>query len=387
MGRKGKFEKLEKNESYYSVHADEKDGDTARKGFLKKLSEGVKEKSRTIGGIDPEKTPETKKLSSKFTYTKNTRKIIYNETQPGEELAPPDKAPFILTLCVMCLVFAAKLLFSLPSFQELSEKNYAIAEVITSIAAYVVPSLCCLFLTKHTKRLHYIKRFSPKTIPFIAAMFALVLCATALQKYYIAYTFSYSVEFGTAARSLVLVMLTGAVLPAVCEEFFVHGVLQRHLSEYAGGICSVLASALVFAMLHFELQYFLIYFVAGIIMGTLTHVTGSVIPAMIVHFLNNAFSILFSDRLSFIAVERIGGTLLMVVLSLLCFIFLIVSLRIAENILMRKAESKTFSSEDEIVAVAKQGRSLQRCTKVFFGTLMLLCYVLFVAAVIFFSNT
>lgn len=387
MGRKGKFEKIEKNESYYSTHANEEPDDAGKESFFKKVSDTVKNKGKTLGGIDPDKVPEKKKISSKFTYTKNTRKTIYAPKEKVAEADAPDKAPFILMLCIMCLVLLAKYLFSLPFFGGLSEKNFVIAETIVSIAVYVVPSVCYLFLTGDGRKLHYAKPFSPKMIPFMAAMFALVLCATALQKYYIAYTFSYSVEFGTAAKSLVLVMITGAVLPAVCEEFFVHGVLQRAFSEYAGGITGVLASALVFAMLHFEMQYFIIYFVAGIIMGTLTHVTGSVFPAMIVHFLSNAFSILFSDRLSFIAVERIGGTLLMVLLALLCFVFLIICLRLVENIATHKSEGIKTADENEILAVANKGRTLERSGKLFSCSLMLFSYAVFVFALIFFTNT
>lgn len=382
MGRKAKFEKLEKNEAYYDLHSEEKEPEKEKKSAVSSLVGAVKEKGKKFAQ-DISKVPQKKSPSTKFTYTKNTRKVTYEDAPERQALEAPSKAPFILMLCVFCVMFACKYTYALPIFAKLSERNVAIAEIIMSVASYIVPSLVYIIYAKDRKACHNFKSFSPTMLPLMLSMLGLVICITALQKYYIAYTFSYSVEVGVSARDTLLVVITGAVLPAVCEEFFVHGVFQKEVSRYGGGFCGILVSGLVFALLHYEVQYFFIYLTAGVIMGALTHVTGSVIPAMIVHFLNNAISILFSDRLSFIATERIGGTLLMVVLAALSFILLIVVLRMVENITERKSEEKLFE-KDTIIFVSREGRTLSRFGKVLSCPLMLVSYVLFFLFVIFF---
>ena len=380
MGRKAKFEKLEKNESYYSVHTDEV---SEKKGLFSGLLDSIKSKEKEIINLDPENVPEKRKVSSKFTYKKNIKKVEYTDSKKDEEVEKPEKEVFILAFCVLVLVFASKFLLGANEFMALSQKNYAIAEAVMSIAAFVLPCVCYLLSSKNRMHSHYLKKFSPSHIPFAGAMLGLVLSLTALQKYYIAYTFSYSAESYSASGDMLLVIFTGAVLPAVCEELFVHGVFQREVSKYAGGICGVIASAFIFALLHFELQYFLIYFVAGLIMGALTHITRSVFPAMIVHFLSNVFSVMFSERLSFIAVERIGGTLLMVVMAILSFIFLIICLRVAETITLRKAEKNVLFEKDEITVFADKGRSARRSMLVFTAPFMLACFALFIIAILF----
>jgi hypothetical protein len=142
-----------------------------------------------------------------------------------------------------------------------------------------------------------------------------------------------------ASQNLAVAIATGALVPAVCEEIFVRGVLQYEISKYGGGVTGIVICALVFGIMHFDARYFVMYLSVGLILGVLTHVTHSVFPAMIVHFLNNTISYLISDKLSFIALWRISGTLFMIILAVLCFIFLIFMLRRIEIISLRRSNA------------------------------------------------
>ncbi len=339
MGNKKKFDKIERNDAYYEAYGDEEVKQE------KKKKEKKPKKLKSFAGLDKENVPEKEKLSSRFKYTREKRKEIYDEEKSTDTDAP-SKSPYVFTLIVLCLVLLMSFAVTSELFKELSETTAAVVEVSMYILAYLVPSVVYLVLPHSGKHLHNIRRFSASTLAFSASCLGLMLCLTALQKYLIAYVFSYSEPTVAVQGNVWVGLVTGALLPAVCEELFVRGILQHKISEYAGGLCGVTVGALVFAMLHFELQYFMIYFVSGLILGAVTHVTRSVFPAMAVHFLNNAVAIIFSEKLSFVATERIGGTLLIIVLSGICFGFLILTLHLAEKISEKRARKALSDSSD-----------------------------------------
>ncbi|MBQ7399956.1 MAG: CPBP family intramembrane metalloprotease [Clostridia bacterium] len=355
MGNKKKFEKIERNDTYYETHGDEEIKQDEKKQKEKKIG-----KTEILPGIDSQNVPEKKTFSSRFTYKREKKKITQSEEATAQVKTAPN-APFVFSLVVLCIVLVMSYVVTSNIFLSLPGTTKAFARVIMYIAAYVVPSVIYLITPYSKKHFHNIRRFSVSTLPFAASCLGLMLCLAALQKYLIAYVFSYSEPLVSAQGNLLVSIVVGAFLPAICEELFVRGILQNEISEYAGGLCGVIVGALVFAMLHFELQYFFVYFLGGIILGSITHVTRSVFPAMAVHFLNNTLSILFSDKLSFIATERIGGTLLIIVLASVCFGFLILTLHLAEKISEKRAKNYLLSDKDE-----SNGKNVESDNNVFF---------------------
>ena len=102
-----------------------------------------------------------------------------------------------------------------------------------------------------------------------------------------------SVIYGGAGDLIIDLMFTAA-LPAIFEEFTHRGVLLNNLREECGDIYAIVMSAFMFALMHQNIQQFLYTFVGGLILGYLTVYTKSIFPAMFVHFLNNAWSVLTS---------------------------------------------------------------------------------------------
>ena len=384
MGNKKKFDKIEKNEAYYAAY-----GNGENEGVEAK--EPVKEK-KSLFDIRPSDVPAKDRLSSKFKYTREKRRIPEDEEVNNEDAVTPEvkaapKAPFVFALVVLCVVLASGIIISSNLFSSLDEKKAAYIKLLLYVGAYIVPSVVYLLLPHSGRSLHNIRLFSASVMPFAASCLGLVFCLTALQKYIIAYVFSYSEAASAVPGHIWLSLLTGALLPAVCEELFVRGIFQYEVSKYAGGFCGIMAGALVFALLHFELQYFLVYLVAGVVLGVVAHVSRSVFPAMLVHFLNNTISILFSDKLSFVATERIGGVLLIIVLASFCFGFLILSLHLAEKISEKRAEKYLGAEQDESKEKATffmgsfEGGSGSKFIKAFTSPAMLIAYAVFIIAV------
>ncbi len=92
--------------------------------------------------------------------------------------------------------------------------------------------------------------------------------------------------------NLLYELLRHALLPALLEELLFRYIPIKLLLPYSGrGAIGV--SALLFALIHvnlFQIPYALL---AGAIFGFLTVASGSILPAVVLHFLNNAVSVLW----------------------------------------------------------------------------------------------
>lgn len=96
--------------------------------------------------------------------------------------------------------------------------------------------------------------------------------------------------------NLLLNLIFTAVLPAICEEVAHRGMLLRAYSPL-GTWKAILISAVMFGLLHINIEQFFYATIIGVFLGILTIMCNSIIPAMIVHFMNNALStyLLFSE--------------------------------------------------------------------------------------------
>ena len=90
-----------------------------------------------------------------------------------------------------------------------------------------------------------------------------------------------------------LLLVAFAVIPAVCEEILFRGFLQAgFLQLFESAPKGIVVTALVFAVFHLDPWRFLGVLLLGIFLGFVAHRTGSLIPAMVAHALNNLLSIL-----------------------------------------------------------------------------------------------
>jgi sodium transport system permease protein len=98
-------------------------------------------------------------------------------------------------------------------------------------------------------------------------------------------------SFDGPGEFLVLLVVV-AVVPSVCEEIlfrgFVHAGLLR---EFESAPKAIVAGAVVFAGFHLNPWRFSVLLVIGLFLGFLVHRTGSLLPAMLAHALNNGLSL------------------------------------------------------------------------------------------------
>ena len=102
------------------------------------------------------------------------------------------------------------------------------------------------------------------------------------------------------AGDLIINLLIMALLPAIAEELFFRGALQKVMHRLMKmPVFAILFSSAVFAVLHGTIFKFLPIFALGLMLGTIYHVTRNIWYTIIIHFLNNALAVLavyFSNK-------------------------------------------------------------------------------------------
>ncbi len=102
-----------------------------------------------------------------------------------------------------------------------------------------------------------------------------------------------SILFSPDIFQLIWVLFFVAVMPAIAEEIFFRGILQRFLYSATGNIrAAILVQGLVFTLFHASYSGFLPIFFFGIIFGYITWKTGSIRHSILLHAANNAIAVL-----------------------------------------------------------------------------------------------
>lgn len=95
-----------------------------------------------------------------------------------------------------------------------------------------------------------------------------------------------------SAPALVLALVVLAVGAPLVEELFFRGLLLRSLTEKVSTPVAVLASALLFALAHFEAVQFAGLAAFGVVLGVLAWRTGRLAPGIAAHATFNASAVI-----------------------------------------------------------------------------------------------
>ena len=99
-------------------------------------------------------------------------------------------------------------------------------------------------------------------------------------------------EFNNAF-DIIIFYISIAIVPAFVEEFAFRGVVLGILRKYSDSL-AILVSSIMFGLMHGNFMQIPFAFIVGLILGYITVKSNSMLPAMIIHFLNNAISVTIS---------------------------------------------------------------------------------------------
>lgn len=102
------------------------------------------------------------------------------------------------------------------------------------------------------------------------------------------YPKSSSLPYDNSPLSIILYVISIAVLPALFEEFAFRGVSLGLLRKY-GDTFAIVASSVLFGLIHANIYQIPFAFVGGLYFGYLIIKTNSLLPGIIMHFINNLF--------------------------------------------------------------------------------------------------
>lgn len=86
-------------------------------------------------------------------------------------------------------------------------------------------------------------------------------------------------------------LLCVAVTPAICEELLFRGYMQRQFERTFKPSTAILVTGIIFGAYHLSFEQVLPLSFIGIYLCYLTWKTGNLFPAILVHFVNNGFSV------------------------------------------------------------------------------------------------
>lgn len=88
--------------------------------------------------------------------------------------------------------------------------------------------------------------------------------------------------------SKVLFFIQIAVLPAIFEELYIRGAVFSFSKKY-GKTFAIFASAILFSVIHLNITQSVFAFLMGILLSLLVVKSKSLIPSMLLHFINNGY--------------------------------------------------------------------------------------------------
>ena len=119
-----------------------------------------------------------------------------------------------------------------------------------------------------------------------------------------------SLELPTSIGGTVLFVIASAVIPALFEEFAYRGVMLGALRKFGDGF-AIIASALMFGLMHGNFVQIPFAFMLGCLMGYINVVSGSIWPSVTVHFFNNMLSVIQQMSYTYLG-NQIGSVIVVI---------------------------------------------------------------------------
>ena len=102
--------------------------------------------------------------------------------------------------------------------------------------------------------------------------------------------------YQVAGPDLVLAVLIVGVLAGTAEEVFFRGYVQTRLVQRLPRGAAVIVTSICFGAFHLDWLHSLLALVLGLYLGWITELTGSALPAVVCHVVNNALFTLVTSR-------------------------------------------------------------------------------------------
>ncbi len=288
---------------------------------------------------------------------------------------------------LLVFIFALMLLMRFADLSALgAQGNIFLSIIVLQLFVFALPGIIyCKLRGANLKEKLKLGLFAPGKIFFVILSFLALMSGTLLIKLAMYYIFGmssggYSVSVYDSyvvggELNIFYIIAAIAIVPAITEEFIFRGVM---LSEYSenGSFCAAVISSAMFAMIHFNLMQFPVYFYAGIMFSITAMVSRSVFASIIVHILNNLFSIFLDGYIQGL-IEKPD--------NLVFLIFILVAVLLVSLYFMFGSAERIYyisgvNNEKTVDLAEGERRGLKGLAEAIFSPAFLLCIALYVAA-------
>lgn len=175
------------------------------------------------------------------------------------------------------------------------ELRYGIGGVVaTQLFLLFVPVLVALYTKKSFKDTFSLRLANPKY--FVAGLFIIVggLSLGILLTAFASMIFGAEVatdDGGLLGDKFWLTLFVVAVLPAICEEMLFRGYLLSAFRRNQKAIVALVTVAVIFGIYHMSPVRFFTTGFLGFLMCYMCYKSGSILPGMLMHFLNNGLAV------------------------------------------------------------------------------------------------
>ena len=199
----------------------------------------------------------------------------------------------------------------------ISPRNFMLSLAAAQVFFLLVPTI--RLAARHRLGLGTVLRFSSPPRHFLIYTSLLALCVfvlstvwMSLQELYLVPDFLRSIYdswaeandiftehllVGESIPLLLLGLLTVALVPAICEELFFRGLVQRSFEGELAPRTAIWITALLFALIHMQPILLIPLTGLGLLLGYLAWRSGSILPAILLHLLFNAMQFLTGNLL------------------------------------------------------------------------------------------
>ncbi|MDR3178840.1 MAG: CPBP family intramembrane metalloprotease [Oscillospiraceae bacterium] len=212
---------------------------------------------------------------------------------------------FLLTAIYTSNIFKNGLFLALHNYKNFTSNgsNLVVYYIVTALVSLTTMTLPFLeLLPKSKTKISSVLCFKPVKLKMLFSMVSvgLLVCYFANQS---ASFFVKNLELigiknqqikglpldSSQPESVFLYVIIISFLPAVLEEFAFRGLILGSLRKF-GDFFAVLVSSILFGIIHLNTVQSPFAFLAGLILGVLLIETNSMLPGIILHFVNNFFS-------------------------------------------------------------------------------------------------
>ena len=175
-----------------------------------------------------------------------------------------------------------------------TDVTISVLQLVIGIGAVMIPLACMLRLTRlrgRDLRILLPAPWSPAfCLPVFLGLANTANLAGALLSNLLGIENTSSI-LPSGGTELFLQFLVLCVMPAIVDELFFRGALQGLLRP-CGSEVAIFGPALLFALLHLDPIQGLTALVCGVFLGWLAERSGSILPGMLLHFVNNCLAFL-----------------------------------------------------------------------------------------------